>query len=71
MGKIWSSEGDIIKSYPMIVKNTKKEKGTFETLFLTMFNSIENWDSHETHNFRFSPNLMELLLEHGQIFCDI
>ena len=32
---MWLLEDDIIKSYSIIMKFSKKEKGTFETLFLT------------------------------------
>ena len=32
---MWLLEDDIIKSYSTIMKFSKKEKGTFETLFLT------------------------------------
>ena len=38
MGKIWSSDDEIIKMlFNKLEKNSKKEKETFETLFLTVF----------------------------------
>ena len=41
MGKIRSSEGEIIKSYSIIIKkNSKQWKETFKTLFLTTLRKL-------------------------------